>query len=216
MQHHRTFAVAAALSLTALAAACDSDSSDGEDTITLPTVPASVDLPDTTGTTATSGTVETGGTATGDAGTDSTSLDDRLDAAADALRDGDFTTMLRLLELSGIADDIEGREITILAPTDGAFTDISADELENLLTNPTQIDDILKRHIVDELLTYDQLGELSEVTTISGETLTVENVGGEITVDGAVVTPPEADAVSGESGQELAVFGIDRVLLEGS
>ena len=194
MHHARVFV--AALSLAAFATACGSDATSGG-TVT-----------DSSDTASDESTIS--------AGTSDSSVDDRLDRAAEALKAGDFTTMLRLLELSGIADEVEGHEITILAPTDSAFTDISSDDFENLLTNPTRIDDVLKRHVIDELLTYDELASMTEVTTLSGDTLTVSNDGGELTVDGAVVSPPEADAASGETGQELAVFGIDRVLLEGS
>lgn len=197
MQHQRI--IVGALALAALVTACgdDTDTSSGDS--------SSISTPSSAETVTSESSDSTEG-----------SMDSRLDKAADALKDGDFTTMLRLLELSGIADEIEGHEITILAPTDSAFTDISSDELENLLTNPTQIDDVLKRHIIDGLLTYDELAAMSEVTTMSGDTLTVSDDNGEVTVDGAVVSPPEADAASGESGQELAVFAIDRVLLEGS
>ena len=205
MQHQRIFV--GALALAALVTACGDDTDTAGDS-------SSVSTPESADTLATGTTSDVATSDSTDSSDDS--MDSRLERAADALKDGDFTTMLRLLELSGIADEIEGHEITILAPTDSAFTDISSDELENLLTNPTQIDDVLKRHIIDELLTYDELAAMSEVTTMSGDTLAVSVEDGEVTVDGAVVSPPEADAASGESGQELAVFAIDRVLLEGS
>ena len=43
--------------------------------------------------------------------------------------------------------------MTILAPTEDAFKKLTKDQLTDLATNPTKIDDILKRHIVDEVLT---------------------------------------------------------------
>jgi len=217
MQHTRIFV--ASLSLAAFVSACASDATDSgsADTSSVSTVDnATTDSTSVDSTIGDSTTSADTGSTSGSGSTDTTSMDDRLNKAADALKDGDFTTMLRLLRLSGVADEIEGHEITILAPTDEAFKDISSDDLQNLLTNPTQIDDVLKRHIIDELLTYDELSAKTEVTTMSGDTLTVENNNGEVTVDGAVVSPPESDATSGENGQELAVFAIDRVLLEGS
>ena len=82
--------------------------------------------------------------------------------------------------------------MTILAPTEDAFKKLSKDQLADLATNPTKIDDILKRHIVDEVLTFDELAAKSSVTTLSGDTLTVANDGGTVTVNGAVVSAPKA------------------------
>ena len=87
--------------------------------------------------------------------------------------------------------------MTILAPTNDAFTSLSADELRDLLANPSEIDDVLRRHVIDEALTFDELSARETVTVLSGDTLTVETTGSTVTVDGAVVTPPADDAVSG-------------------
>jgi transforming growth factor-beta-induced protein len=122
--------------------------------------------------------------------------------------------MLKLLDLSGLAREIEDRQVTILAPTEDAFKKLTKDQLADLVTNPTKIDDILKRHIVDEVLSFDELAAKSKVTTLSGEALTVSNDGGTVTVNGAVVSEPKSDDVSGENGQELSVLGIDTVLLD--
>jgi len=138
----------------------------------------------------------------------------RFDRAKDALEAGDYSTMLKLLNLSGLAKEIEDRQGTILAPTEDAFQKLTKEQLSDLVTNPTKIDDILKRHIVDEVLTYDELSAKPKVTTLSGETLTVSDDGGTVKVDVAVVSEPKSDSVSGEDGQELSVLGIDTVLLD--
>ena len=64
------------------------------------------------------------------------------------------------------------------------------------------------------MLTFDELAAKSSVTTLSGDTLTVSNDGGTVTVNGAVVSAPKSDSVSGEEGQEVSVLGIDTVLLD--
>ena len=148
-----------------------------------------------------------------DDSTEATNVVDRFDAAREALSDGDLSTMLQVLSLSSLGDEIEDRAVTILAPTNDAFTALSADELQDLITNPTEIDDVLRRHVIDEALTFDELSARETVTVLSGDTLTVETTGSTVTVDGAVVTPPEDDAVSGEEGEEIVVFRIDQVLL---
>ena len=163
----------------------------------------------------TSASSDAGASATSsDASGSSTPGDSRFDRAKDALAAGDFSTMLKLLDLSGLAREIEDRQVTILAPTEDAFKKLTKDQLADLVTNPTKIDDILKRHIVDEVLSFDELAAKSKVTTLSGEALTVSNDGGTVTVNGAVVSEPKSDDVSGENGQELSVLGIDTVLLD--
>lgn len=141
------------------------------------------------------------------------SADSRLDRAKDALAAGDFSTMLELLDLSGLADEIEEREVTILAPTEDAFSELSGDDITDLLANPTQIDDVLKRHIIEGVLTFDELAAMNQVTTLSGDVLVVSGVGGSVRVDGAVVSEPSNESLSGAEGQEISVLGIDRVLL---
>jgi len=140
-------------------------------------------------------------------------VSNRIDEARTALDNGDFTTMLRALELSGLAKDLEDKEVTILAPTDTAFKALSAGTVTDLLANPGQIDDLLKRHIIDGLLTFDELSAKTSVKTMSGETLPVTNEGGVVKVDGATVTEMDK-SVSADNGQDVAVFSIDRVLLD--
>jgi uncharacterized surface protein with fasciclin (FAS1) repeats len=141
-------------------------------------------------------------------------IDDRVDNIRDALSDGDFSTMLDLLDLTGISDELEGREITVLAPTEAAFRTLSVDELGELVTDKDRAEALLRRHILDGVYTYDELAALTEVTTISDETLPVTTQGDSVIVAGATITPPDADNLDGEEGQEVAVFGIDQILTD--
>ncbi len=139
-------------------------------------------------------------------------LEGRVDGVGDALADGDFTTMLDLLELSGLADELDGREVTVLAPMEEAFRDLDVDEFGDLIADPSSAADRLRLHVIDGLFSYDELAELAEVTTISDEILTVTVTDGVVSIDGAAVSPPKEGALSGDEGQEIAVFGIDRLL----
>ena len=161
--------------------------------------------------------------ATDDGSSDTVTVDsaleeagDRLDAARGALADGDLSTMLEALNLSSVGDEIEGRAVTILAPTNDAFAELPAGDLADLLANPTEVDDVLRRHIIDGAMTFDELAQRSEVTTISGESLAVESDGTDVTIEGATVTPPANDAVAGQEGEEVVVLRVDHVLLPGS
>jgi len=168
---------------------------------------------ETTATQSTDDSSRTSTASSDDTNSTDVNIQSRMDEARQALKDGDFSTMLQALELSGLASDIEKQDITILAPTDAAFKDLSAGTVTSLLANPSEIDNVLKRHIIDEVLTFDELSKKTSVTMMSGDTLPVTNVNGVVKVDGATVTETDSK-LSGESGQEVAVFAIDRVLLD--
>ena len=192
----------------------DSSSTSPSDRTTVTSAASGTASTSSAGTTSASSEVS-GSSGTADVTGSSTSTgDSRFERAKDALAAGDFSTMLRLLDLSGLAKEIEDRQVTILAPTEDAFKKVTKEQLADLVTNPTKIDDVLKRHIVDEVLSYDELSAKSQVTTLSGETLTVSDEGGTVKVDGAVVSEPKSDSVSGEAGQDFSVLGIDTVLLD--
>ena len=206
--------------------ACGSDDKSSSDVTAVSAIPlssvAATSEPETSVTTDTDETIAsestsetTDVTTAADDSTGSTDVDfsSRIDQARAALQDGDFTTMLQALELSGISSEVEDRQVTILAPTDNAFGDLSAGQVTDLLANPSQIDDLLKRHIIDELLTFDELSAKTSVKMLSGDTLPVTNDGGVVKVDGATVTEMD-ESVTADNGQDVAVFSIDRVLLD--
>lgn len=214
-------ATAAALAITLGLAACgdDGNSSDSIPALTIGTAPATTSpgtMPTGSSDTMSTDTMPTETMSSGvmdtTTGTD-VWIDNRLSKAGEALRKGDFSTMLRLLSLSGLADELENKEYTILAPTEEAFSSLSGSQLSDIITNPTQIDDILRRHILDGVYSYEDLTGMTEVTTIGGDTLEVSYEGGTLTIDGAEVSEPTDQMASGQSGQEFAVFGIDTVLL---
>lgn len=140
---------------------------------------------------------------------------ERLGEASDALADGDFSTMLRALSLSGLADEIEDRDITILALTDTAFGAMSSDELGQLLTDPSSIDDVLRRHILVDAYSFDELKSQSTVESLAGDELTVTVDGETVDVGGATVTEIEQlDEDSSSSEREIQLYAIDRVLID--
>ncbi|MGD9996955.1 MAG: fasciclin domain-containing protein [Ilumatobacteraceae bacterium] len=209
----RTKLSLAVVAISALVAAGCSDDSSTDDT-TEPTVATTVTEPSTT-TPATNSPASSNPASSSPAssGPGSTDLGDLAGDVRAALADGDFSTMLDLLDLSGLSDEVEGREITILAPSEDAFRAVPSDELTGLVTDPERAKDLLRRHVLDGVYTYDELSARTEVTTIDGESLPVDSSGDSLTIAGATVSPPPDDALAGEQGQEVAVFEIDAVLL---
>jgi uncharacterized surface protein with fasciclin (FAS1) repeats len=139
----------------------------------------------------------------------------RLDmAAAEALNDGDFTLMLEALSMSGLADDLDDGDVTILAPSDSAFRALSTDAVGELFASPSSIDDILQRHVLTEAYSFEELKSRSAVETLSGETLTVMADGDALVIDGARVTEIEDLDEDSSSVDEFRVYAIDQVLLD--
>lgn len=138
----------------------------------------------------------------------------RLDMAAEALNDGDFTLMLEALSMSGLADDLDDGDVTILAPSDSAFRALSTDAVGELFASPSSIDDILQRHVLTDAYSFEELKSRSAVETLSGATLTVKADGDALVIDGARVTEIEELDEDSSSVDEFRVYAIDQVLLD--
>jgi uncharacterized surface protein with fasciclin (FAS1) repeats len=138
---------------------------------------------------------------------------DQIDAA---LKDGPYATISEILHLTGISDQLEGREVTLLAPTEDAFKALSGSQLKDLIANPTQIDDLLKRHVIDGAYTYDELAQQQTVKAMDGTTLNVTDEGGTLKVDGATVEKIDKAQANGDNGDaKVVVLSIDALLLGG-
>lgn len=158
-------------------------------------------------------TTDAGARDTTDGTTDGTTLDGRLDEIEQALADGDFTLMLEALNLGGLADEVEESDVTVLAPTDEAFATLSVSEYGDLLSDADAVRELVNRHLIDEVLTYEDLSERTEVTTVGGDVLEVTFDNGVLRVEGGVVTEPAGDLPDGGDGQQIALLSIDTVLL---
>jgi uncharacterized surface protein with fasciclin (FAS1) repeats len=139
---------------------------------------------------------------------------DRLDTAAEALGEGDYSMMLQALSLSGLAEELEDRSATILAPSDNAFRALTTDQLGDLFASPATIDDILRRHVLTRAYTFDQLTSLSTVETLSGTTLPVTLTGDRLHIGGATVTQIERLEDQSAAPDEIEVYAVDRVLVD--
>lgn len=89
----------------------------------------------------------------------------------------------------------EADGVTILAPTDDAFTTaLSASTLDELLlTRHDELRALLEAHIVDRELSLAQLLEAGEVTTLSGDPVRVSP-----SADGMIRLADHADTVCGD------------------
>jgi hypothetical protein len=125
-----------------------------------------------------------------DASVDATDVAGVADSLVDEVDEVDTTSAelaetLRENGLESIADIVEeidvsevfGEEFTFFAPNDEAFTTLSADEAADLLTDPTQVVDVLRNHTLADTVTSTELVGMASVDTEAGETIPVEATG---------------------------------------
>jgi Fasciclin domain len=120
-----------------------------------------------------------------------------------------YPTMLWLLTVSGVLDEIGARPVTVLAPTETAFRDFAVVDRSGLMANPATMAPILRRHVVLGLYTADELVAAGTVTTLAGERLSVWVNGRQVMVNEVTLMLP---ATSGTGDATMAVFGTDRLL----
>ncbi|KAK8913547.1 Fasciclin-like arabinogalactan protein 11 [Platanthera zijinensis] len=135
---------------------------------------------------------------------------------------GQFSTLLRLMKSTQIADQINNQlnnsntGITVFAPADNAFSGLPAGTLNSL--SDQQKVALIQFHIVPSLITAQQFQTVSNpVRTQAGDTdngqfpLNVTSAGGQVNITTGVVNTTVSNTIYADS--ELAVYQVDRVLL---
>ena len=121
-------------------------------------------------------------------------------------KSADLTTLLSLVELSGLQLPSDGR-VTIFAPTNEAFAEIPADKLKFLTSEeglPT-LRAILRHHVLPMAVDSASLLERRGVVALSGQNLAIDGEG--LSVAGATVVKADVPFDKG------IVYLIDRVLM---
>lgn len=98
-----------------------------------------------------------------------------------------FTTLLAAIEAAGLTETLAQEGVfTVFAPTDEAFAQLPADDLEALLADADALRELLLYHVVADIFTTRDLEETARFTTLSGLELTVApNEGGDFVVNDA-------------------------------
>jgi uncharacterized surface protein with fasciclin (FAS1) repeats len=88
--------------------------------------------------------------------------------------DGRFTSLLSLAETAGMADALAdaGRHYTLFAPTDAAFANLSAEQM-NKLQDPREAAILLEYHLVGDELGINQIATDDMIPTVDGRPLYV-------------------------------------------
>lgn len=120
-----------------------------------------------------------------------------------------FNTLEQAIQAAGLEETLnEPGPYTIFAPTDEAFAALPPEVLDQLLQpeNQETLRQVLTYHVVPGSVTSPSITP-GDVTTVSGESVAIEDNAGAITVDGAAVIEPDIIASNG------VVHAIDQVLL---
>ena len=93
-----------------------------------------------------------------------------------AMSDPQFSTLVDLVQMAGLDDKLNSAgEFTVFAPTNAAFAKLGADKLESLKNDPSELERILKAHVVPGIyMASDVPSERTELETIGKAKLYVE------------------------------------------
>lgn len=122
-----------------------------------------------------------------------------------------LTTLVSAVTAADLVDTLNSAEgLTVFAPTDCAFAEFDQDTLQAAMDDPTGLlTTVLGFHVIPERLSSEDLADMTELTTFTGETLPIEVDGDTITLNdgGATVQVPDIETAN------ATVFLIDSVMV---
>ena len=122
---------------------------------------------------------------------------------------GMFSTLQSLVTQAGLVDTlVAAKDITVFAPTNDAFAKVPQATLNSLLANPSLLTRVLTYHVVPKRIQSRDIpmGE-TDVTSLSGDHLTVVNNGMSVRVNSSTVIKADIMASNG------IIHVIDSVLI---
>lgn len=125
------------------------------------------------------------------------------DLVATAASNGSFRTLVNLLVLAGLDDDLRSDgHFTVFAPTDEAFAQLPQQQLNSLLQpeNRDQLATILKYHVVPKVISVPKTirgRRLKSATTLAGPEIQFDRQGQHLRVNGAKVVQRNVKASNG-------------------
>lgn len=126
---------------------------------------------------------------------------------AQVLRDNGLSSVASAVEVIDFTELVDAPEFTFFAPNDEAFASLSADELADLLADPTMVADVLRNHTIAATVPSGDLSDGMEVETQAGETLVVGIDGETVMIGDATVVQADIDVNDG------VVHVVDRLIM---
>lgn len=127
-----------------------------------------------------------------------------------AAANGSFKTFGAAVEKAGLTDTLKAAgPFTVFAPTDAAFEKLPSGKLDELLKpeNKAQLAGILNYHVIAGHKSANDLGKLASASMANGQSASIKNADGKVSIDGAFVIHPDIATTNG------VIHGIDKVNL---
>ena len=120
---------------------------------------------------------------------------------------GYFKTLISIIQEAGLVDTLskEG-PYTVFAPNDEAFSKISADIFENLLSDTEKLTEILTYHIMSNKMMSKEFIKIKNAKTVNGKDVKI-NLKNGVKIDNATVVEPDIQCSNG------VIHVIDKVLI---
>ncbi|WP_263808058.1 fasciclin domain-containing protein [Salinibacter sp.] len=126
-----------------------------------------------------------------------------------ATSDKNFSTLVSALQAAGLVDTLKGKgPFTVFAPTNAAFEALDEGTLEDLMkpNNKTQLQNLLKNHVIQGRRMAKNVAESSSLSPMSGKRLRIRANGKQVRIGDATIQQTDLEAENG------IVHVIDRVL----
>ena len=121
---------------------------------------------------------------------------------------GSFDTLVKLVEQAGLAETLSGNdELTVLAPTDKAFSKVPKKTLKALANDRAMLRKVLLYHVIPGNVPASEIVKLRSAKTVEGSKVTIRVRGKNVFVNDAKVTQTDVEATNG------VIHVINRVLL---
>ena len=123
---------------------------------------------------------------------------------------GGFDILVSAIKKADLTKTLKGKgPFTVFAPTDQAFGKLPTNTLEDLLKpeNKSKLASILTYHVVPGKIMASEVGGLTHLKTVNGESLSIKKFRGAVIVDNAMIIKTDIDSSNG------VIHVIDTVLL---
>ncbi len=123
---------------------------------------------------------------------------------------GTLSTFSKAIAAAGLGSILSGPgPFTVFAPTDAAFENLPAGQLDNWLKpeNKDQLISVIKYHVSPWRATGQDVGKLTESKTVNGQSAQIKRAGDGIMIDDATITTRDLGSSNG------VVHVIDQVLI---
>jgi uncharacterized surface protein with fasciclin (FAS1) repeats len=119
-----------------------------------------------------------------------------------------FSNIANLAKSSGVANTLNGAtQYTVFAPTNNAVAKIPSDSVKAILGNQPLASNLVNYHVVPGVISYSNLLNAKQLTTVDGRTLPVTVNNGVVSVGGARVL------TNGIVSKNGVIYPIDSVML---